>query len=214
MIIVNFKNYNPLKYNIFSLSFSIKELNEKYGDLIYLSVPSVLLPILKDVPLITQEGFHSFGSYTGKTCVETFKEFTKIKGFLLNHSENQMYFNDLIKTIKKIEEIDSNLIKIVCADSEESSFALNSIREILKIEYIAYEPPELIGGDISVSKAKPEIIERITSKVDNLLVGAGIKKKEDVKRSLELGAKGILVASGVVKAKNPYKILEEFVVCF
>jgi len=120
----------------------------------------------------------------------------------------------LVKTIKKIEETDNNLIKIVCADSEESSFALNSIREILKIEYIAYEPPELIGGDISVSEAKPEIIERITSKVDNLLVGAGIKKKEDVKRSLELGAKGILVASGVVKAKNPYKILEEFVVCF
>ena len=41
------------------------------------------------------------------------------------------------------------------------------------------------------------------------LCGAGITNSGDVQKALELGTKGILVASGVVKAKNPEKILEE-----
>jgi triosephosphate isomerase len=214
MIIVNFKNYNPTKHNIFSLAFSIKELNERYGKIIYLAPPTIFLNLIKDVPLISQGAYHSFGSNTGKISVETLKEFTKIEGVLLNHSENQLLFNDLIKTIKKTNEL--NLDVIVCADSKESALALNTLNNSkeLKIDYIAYEPPELIGGDVSVSKAKPEIIEELTNKINNLLVGAGIKTKEDVKKALELGAKGILVASGVVKAENPYKILEEFITCF
>ncbi len=214
MIIVNFKNYNPIKHNIFSLAFSIKELNENYGKIIYLSPPTVFLNLIKEIPLISQNAYHSFGSNTGKISVETLKEFTKVEGVLLNHSENQLLFNDLIKIVKKTKELD--LKSIVCADNKEGVVALNYLSnfEKLKIDYIAYEPPELIGGNVSVSKAKPEIIGQLTKEIDNLLVGAGIKTKEDVKKALELGAKGILVASGVVKAENPYKVLEDFITCF
>ncbi len=215
MIIVNFKNYDALKYNIFSLAFSIKELNEKYGKIIYLAPPSIFLSKLKGIPLISQDAFPFDGSYTGKISINNLKEFTNIEGILLNHSENQKTFNELISTIKEANE--KNIKKIVCADSKESALSLYSIHsnlKKLKINYIAYEPPDLIGGNISVSTAKPEIIKDLTEKIDNLLVGAGIKRKEDVKKSLELGAKGILVASGVVKAKDPYKILEDFITCF
>ena len=52
-------------------------------------------------------------------------------------------------------------------------------------------------------------IEKVNPKV-KVLCGAGITSGEDVKKALELGTKGILVASGVVKAKNPRKVLEEF----
>ena len=34
------------------------------------------------------------------------------------------------------------------------------------------------------------------------MIGAGIKTNEDVKKSVELGSEGILVASGIMKAKE------------
>ena len=43
-----------------------------------------------------------------------------------------------------------------------------------------------------------------------MLCGAGIVSGEDVSRSKKLGSKGILVASGIVKAKNWEKIISEF----
>ncbi|MEM2739506.1 MAG: triose-phosphate isomerase, partial [Candidatus Bathyarchaeia archaeon] len=42
-----------------------------------------------------------------------------------------------------------------------------------------------------------------------VLCGAGISRGEDVKVALQLGTKGVLLASGVVKAKDPYSILRE-----
>jgi triosephosphate isomerase len=52
-------------------------------------------------------------------------------------------------------------------------------------------------------------VERINPQV-NVLCGAGITKGEDVGSALKLGTKGVLVASGVVKAKDPYKVLLNF----
>ena len=68
---------------------------------------------------------------------------------------------------------------------------------------------ELIGGDISVSTAQPEIIENAAKLIgsDKLLVGAGVKTGEDVKLALKLGAKGVLLASGVTKAEDPKAVL-------
>jgi triosephosphate isomerase len=80
---------------------------------------------------------------------------------------------------------------------------------------VAMEPPELIGTGISVSKAKPETITSTVEAVREvgfsgpILVGAGISTGEDVKKAMELGANGVLVASAVVKAKDPYEKLKE-----
>ena len=79
----------------------------------------------------------------------------------------------------------------------------------LDADWIAYEPPELIGGDVSVSKAQPGVIQRIVSILPKkkIVVGAGIKNVEDVKMAVKLGAKGILVSSAVVKSSRPEKVL-------
>jgi triosephosphate isomerase len=78
-------------------------------------------------------------------------------------------------------------------------------------DLIAVEPPELIGGDISVSNAQPEVITKALELIGagKLLVGAGVKSGEDVKKAIELGASGVLLASGVTKAENPEKVLED-----
>ena len=43
-----------------------------------------------------------------------------------------------------------------------------------------------------------------------LLCGAGIVTTEDVKRAIELGSHGILVASGIVKSRNWQRDIEGF----
>ena len=86
----------------------------------------------------------------------------------------------------------------------------------LNPDYIAIEPPELIGSGKAVSKEKPKLITKAVAAVKNadnstkLLCGAGIVSGEDVEKAIQLGAKGILVASGIIKAKNWEKIIVEF----
>ncbi|MBD3303718.1 triose-phosphate isomerase, partial [Candidatus Woesearchaeota archaeon] len=81
-----------------------------------------------------------------------------------------------------------------------------------KPDFIAIEPKELIGGKISVSKARPELIrETVKAVKTKVLCGAGINTRQDVKTALKLGAKGVLVASAVAKAKNPGKALKALI---
>jgi triosephosphate isomerase len=42
-----------------------------------------------------------------------------------------------------------------------------------------------------------------------VICGAGIVDKADVESALKLGAKGILVASGIIKAKSWYEKIHE-----
>jgi len=80
-------------------------------------------------------------------------------------------------------------------------------------DLIAVEPPELIGGDISVSSAQPDIIRNAAKLIgcNKLLVGAGVKNGKDVRIAIELGARGVLLASGVTKAKDPKAVLMDLV---
>ena len=142
----------------------------------------------------------TYGPYTGKISVESLLSLG-VRGSLLNHSENRVSFADIETTIKHSSGLDFELTVCAADEDEVSKIAR------LSPNSIAYEPPSLIGGNISVSSSKPDVIER-ASKICKksgvkLLVGAGIKKADDVKRSIELGADGILVASGVVLSRDP-----------
>jgi triosephosphate isomerase len=77
---------------------------------------------------------------------------------------------------------------------------------------VAIEPPGLIGGKVSVSTARPEIVTAVTRAVKDIpvLCGAGIRTRQDVARALQLGVQGILVSSGVTLAKNPEQVLRDF----
>jgi triosephosphate isomerase len=83
---------------------------------------------------------------------------------------------------------------------------------------IAIEPPELIGGDISVTTADPGIVSNTVKAVQSInktvkiLCGAGVKNGKDVAKAIELGADGVLLASGVVKAKNKEEVLRDLAV--
>lgn len=149
------------------------------------------------------------GSYTGHVLAESVKEAGAV-GTLINHSEKQLRLSDIDEAIKITRE--KGLISVVCANNPNISAAVAALNP----DVIAIEPPELIGTGIPVSKAKPEVVtdtislvRKINSKVV-ILCGAGITNGEDVAAALKLGTQGILVASGVVKAKDPYMVLREF----
>jgi triosephosphate isomerase len=73
----------------------------------------------------------------------------------------------------------------------------------------------LIGGDISVTSADPKIISDTVALIKSVnpnvrvLCGAGVKTGEDVLAALELGAEGVLLASGVTKSADPKGALED-----
>lgn len=147
-----------------------------------------------------------YGSHTGHILPDLVKEAGAF-GVLLNHAECQLEYEMLERTIERAKEVD--LFTIVCANSPEKAERIAKMNPDL----IAVEPPELIGGDISVSKAKPEIIEKSVHLVgeNKLLVGAGVKNADDVRIALTLGAVGVLLASGVTRAADPEAVLLDLI---
>jgi len=151
------------------------------------------------------------GKFTGWISAEAVKD-TGASGTVINHAEHQLGLDKIQQAIDACKA--AGLETCVCADSIEIG---EKIRDF-EPDFIAIEVPELIGGDISIATANPEIITEAVEKCANektqVIAGAGIKTGEDVKIALSLGAKGIILASGVVKAENPELILREFAEAF
>jgi triosephosphate isomerase len=149
------------------------------------------------------------GSFTGHILAESLKEAGAV-GTLINHSERRLKLADIDATVERARE--AHLLSVVCTNNP----AVSKAAAALKPDMIAIEPPELIGTGIPVSKAKPEVITSTVDVVKQvntdvvILCGAGITKGADMAAALKLGTAGVLVASGVVKAKNPHKVLLQF----
>ncbi len=147
-----------------------------------------------------------FGSRTGHVPAIAVKR-AGVHGTLLNHAERRLSSDVLKETIHVCREV--GLYTLVCAESPEK------VAEIVGYgpDAIAYEPPELIGGNVSVSSAQPEVIRSVVGIAGSipLLVGAGVKNENDVRVALSLGAQGVLLASGVVLSPEPEKVLYNLV---
>lgn len=200
-IIINFKTYKQGK-DVLKLAKIIEKVNPKT----IIGVPaSEISDICNKTNLkVFAEHVDPFepGKNTGFILPEAVKK-QGAKGVFLNHSEHKIKFNILKKTIKRCKQL-----------RLKTAVFTKDIKESLKIkklnpDYLIYEPPELVGGKTSVSKAKPKIISKLSKKLKRkFLIGAGVKKNQDLMKALELGASGIAISSGFVKAKNPKKTLK------
>lgn len=148
------------------------------------------------------------GSHTGHQLVDTMVD-SGVTGTLINHSERRLKLSDIEKVVSLCKEHD--LDTIVCANNPEVAGSAAAMDP----DFVAYEPPELIGGDISVSSAKPEVVEEAVEKVKEVnedvevLCGAGVKDGDDVEKAIELGTKGVLLASGLVKADDKIGVIRD-----
>jgi len=150
------------------------------------------------------------GSHTGSTLAEAAAD-AGATGTLLNHSENRLKLADIDGSLDAADRAD--LETIVCANNPDQIAAASALGP----DAVAVEPPELIGTGTPVSKADPDIVRDAVSAaagVDedvDVLCGAGISTGEDVVSAGDLGATGVLLASGVAKADDPRAALEDLV---
>lgn len=215
MILVNFKIYKEtFGDGAFKLAEICKKVSEKSGIKIIPVVSALDAVRIKEklgmeVYLQMVDEF-SDGARSGFVSPIQ-AESLKIDGSLLNHSEHRIKPG----TIKKIlANWPKNFKSVVCIGSlgQAEGWAKN-----IKPDVIAYEPKEFIGNsEKSVSSEKPEIIKKMVEKYPKIpvLVGAGIHSKKDVEVALKLGAKGVLISSFIVKAKDPEKELTEIAAAF
>ncbi len=148
------------------------------------------------------------GSFTGWIPAEAIKA-VGAAGAILNHAERRMEVSDLEALIRRCESF--GLETVVCADNLLVAKACAALGPA----FVAIEPPELIGGNVSVTTAEPQVVLDTVDAIRKvnpdvmILCGAGVKTGEDVAMALELGTQGVLLSSGVVKAKKPKEALED-----
>lgn len=204
-ILINFKTYNYGKKTI-SLA---KEIEKVSKDIIIAVQPTDIKDISSKTKLKIYAQHVDFAKpekATGFITPESVKS-VGASGVLLNHSEHPLDFKNLKETIKRCKKI-----------RLKTAVFVSNLREAKKIEklkpnFLIYEPPELVGGKVSVSSSKSEIIERIAkSTKTRFLVGAGIKTKEDIDKAIRLGASGVAFASVITTARNPKKVLKKLII--
>ena len=207
LIVLNMKTYEKSTgYEAEIMALQLQEVAEEYNiNLILAAQPTDIYRIKEEVSQLTVYAQHidpySYGAYTGYITAESILD-AGADGTLLNHSERKIDHGILAETIKVAQ--DKGLDVIACADSVLEAEQIAHFGP----NYIAVEPPELIGGDKSVTTRPELIVDSINTvrKVDDgitMLVGAGVKTYDDVAKAMELGSAGVLLASGITKAENP-----------
>ena len=211
IIVLNMKTYPEINQGgALRLANMCKQVAEETGIEFVVCPQQVDLALLcnkVDLPIFAQHIDNvSTGSTTGWVTPESVKS-AGASGTLINHSEHRIGIADISDIITRCRELD--FLSLVCTNDISVSRACS----VLKPDFVAVEPPELIGGDISVTTADPDIVRRTVDSIRKIapdvrvLTGAGVKNGDDVAMAVELGTCGVLLASGVVKSEDPLKIL-------
>jgi len=206
ILIINFKTYKEATgKNALKLAKTAEKASKITGVNVCVAPQYTDLAVITsrvNIPVFAQHlDPIRFGKHTGHILPESIKEAGAV-GTLINHSERPLPLNSIEVVIDRAKSLD--LISVLCSDTPKTAASV----AYFKPDIVSVEPPELIGTGIPVSKARPEeVLETISlvRRVDAsaiILCGAGITTGADADAALKLGADGVLVASGIIKAKN------------
>lgn len=200
-LIINLKAYKEaIDYGV-AIAQAAKEVSKGSKTRILLAAPYTVLHKLSQITGTLAQHIDNIepGAHTGQVSWYEVKAAGAV-GTLINHSENKL---PLVKI--------KNIIDVCRKNGLESYACASNLAEAKRVaaykpDCVVYEPPELIGGNVSVTTANPRRVIEFTSYIRGVglipLIGAGIKSTHDAKRSVDLGSDGILVSSSVVKASN------------
>jgi triosephosphate isomerase len=196
LVVINMKTYpESTGADGLRLALLCQEVAEATGKSIVIAPPQCDLALYANtvaIPILSQHVDNvKPGGTTGRVTPEAVKAIG-CAGTLINHSEYRISSEDVKTLVERCRKL--GLVSIVCTkDAKESQeYAM------FKPDFIAVEPPELIGGEVSVTTANPKVVSDTVAAV-----------KRDVRKALELGAHGVLLASGVVKAKDQRAVIAE-----
>lgn len=213
VIVLNVKTYSEATgSNALALAILMDKISKETGASMAITVQATDISLCAEKVKIPVWAEHidpiKPGSHTGWTLPEAVKTAGAV-GTLINHSEHRLKLADVDLCITRAKEL--NLDHIVCSNNVSTSKAIATFSP----NFVAVEPPELIGGDISVTTADPDIVSnsveavKSISKSVKVLCGAGVKNGKDVTKAIELGSDGVLLASGIVKAKDKEKVIRD-----
>lgn len=214
-IVVNFKTYpEAAGKGALDIARACESVAHETGAEIVLAPPLMDLALVAssvDLPVIAQHlDSVPSGATTGHVTPEDAKASGAI-GALVNHSERRLKIAEIHELIDRCRHL--GLDTIVCTNNLPVSRACAAMEP----DFVAIEPPELIGGEVSVTTANPEIVSAAVQSIKTIspgvgvLCGAGVKNGRDVAKAIELGTDGVLLASGVVKAKDRKAVLLDLV---
>lgn len=212
IFILNFKNYLEVSgEQTLELAQAAQKVAQTLKINIVISPPQPAIALVTKnvrIPVFCQHVDDTpLGQSTGFIVPDIVKTYG-ISGSLVNHSEHRLDHKTIDNLIRRLRDLE--MTSVVCTRTPEEVAEISR----LKPDFIAIEPPELIGSGKAVSTESPQIISdsiNSASKYSNskIICGAGITDKNDVRTALQLGVEGILVASGIIKSTAWFeKILE------
>ena len=212
IVILNFKAYEEaVGDNAIKLAKTCYEVSKiKNAEIMIAVQPADIFRIASKfkIKVLAQHVDIEFGKYTGSINAKAVKE-ARAYGTLLNHAEKKISVEKIKSTIDFCKRI--GLKVVACAANLEEAKAISG----LKPDFVAFEIPELIGTEKSITEEAPSSVKRfveITKSANTIpLCGAGINSREDLETALALGTKGVLLSSAFVKAKNPKRFLLELI---
>lgn len=210
MLVVNCKNYaEATGARLARLYRAAEEASKRHKTRIAIAPPPHLLTAVRSRSVATfaqHVDDRGPGSATGHVVPELLRA-AGVAGSIINHSERRVRPAETRAAIARLRKL--GMASIACSRTAAETARIAALGP----DYVAIEPPALIGSGIAISRARPGLIRDAARAISRsragLLCGAGIVSGEDVARAAELGAGGILVASGVIKARSPARALDE-----
>ena len=214
LIVVNFKTYaTAMGQKAVQLAQAMERASREHVRMVAVVSAFDLHAVKQAAPSLEVWSQHldpvGQGSFTGWLQPDNAIE-RGAQGTIINHAEHKVEIDHVQKLMQQLPD---NFPICACAADVSEAHHLAELGPT----FIAVEPPELIGGDISVTTADPAIVSDTVNAVRNInpdvrvLCGAGVKDGQDVKTAVELGAHGVLLASGVTKAADVDAVLADLV---
>ena len=214
LIVVNFKTYSTaMGQKAVDLAQAMERASKDHVRMIAVVSAFDLHAVKQAAPSLEVWSQHldpvGQGSFTGWLQPENAIE-RGARGTIINHAEHKV---DIEHVQQLMQQLPDDFPMCACAADVDEAHRLAELGPT----FIAVEPPELIGGDISVTTADPAIVSDTVNAVRainpqvRVLCGAGVKDGKDVKTAVELGAHGVLLASGVTKVSDVDAVLADLV---
>lgn len=197
-----------------ALALCADEVSVRYN------VQIIFTPQYVDIPLIAKGTKHLLvfaqhidslpvGRGVGSVLPEAVKAAGAV-GALLSHAEKPLPMDEIERTIRRADEV--GLATLVCAGSLADAEKIAR----MKPNAVLAESPELIGVG-KRSESDQTTIQKANQavwKVDpaiRVLHGAGISNGQDVYEIIKLGAQATGSTSGIIKAADPYAMVDEMI---
>lgn len=199
---------------VLELAQHADEISQKYKVQIIFTPQSVdIYRVAKECPHLFVFAQHMDALPVGRGVGSVLPEAVKdagARGVLLNHAEKPLGVDVIRQTIQRADEV--GLASLVCAGS------LNEVSVIAHMNpnIVLAEAPELIGKGVRSQEDQKaiQLINQTVYKINpniHVLHGAGITDEKDVYDIIALGAEATGSTSGIIKAPNPFDMLEKMI---